>query len=106
MTARAAALVAATALFLLFAILVTAAPAQIQAQGQCAPHGSMIAMLATRYLEAPKAIGIVSRSHVMEVYVSAAGSWTVLVASAEGFACILASGSDWEDVSFEPGARS
>jgi len=105
-TGRAAALAAAVALSLLFATLVTAAPAQIQTQGQCAPHGPMTAMLATRYLEAPKAIGAVSGNHVMEVYVSAAGSWTLLVTSAQGYACILASGSDWEDVSFQPGARS
>ncbi len=102
MTGRTAALVAAAAFFLLFAPPVTAAPTL----GQCGPHGSMITMLAARYLEAQKAIGIVSRSHVMEVYVSAAGSWTILVTSAEGYACILASGGDWEDVSFEPGAKS
>ena len=92
----------AAAFFLLFAPLVTAAPTL----GQCGPHGSMITMLAMRYLEAPKAIGIVSRNHFMEVYVSAAGSWTVLVTSTGGNSCIVASGSDWEDVSFKPGARS
>ena len=96
----------AAAFFLLFAPLVTAASAQMQMRGQCGPHGSMITMLAMRYLEAPKAIGTVSRNHFMEVYVSAGGSWTILVTSAEGYACILASGGDWEDVSFEPGAKS
>ena len=89
-----------------FAILATAAPAQMQVRSQCGPHTQLIALLATRYLEAPKAIGTVSGSHYMEIYVSQAGSWTVLVTSADGISCIIAAGSNWEDVPFEPGERS
>jgi len=108
---RLAAMLAAGAAFaMLFAVLVTAAPAQMQAQmptqAQCGPHLRIVALLARQYREARKAIGTVSRNHVMEVYVSQAGSWTVLVTSADGNSCIIASGADWEDVPFKPGARS
>ena len=80
--------------------------ARAEAQTQCGPHSRIVQVLAGKFGEAPKAIGTVSRDHVMEVYISQAGSWTILVTSADGTSCILASGSDWEDVPFEPGARS
>ncbi|MDH3194739.1 MAG: hypothetical protein OEL78_00350 [Hyphomicrobiales bacterium] len=77
-----------------------------EAQTQCGPHRRIVEVLAGKYGEAPRAIGSVSRNHLMEVYVSETGSWTILVTSADGNACIIASGGDWEDVPFEPGARS
>lgn len=94
--------IAAAALAVLFVVLATAAPAQTQ----CGPHARIVQALAGKYGEAPKAVGTVSRNHLLEVYVSRAGSWTILVTSADGTSCILASGSDWEDVPFKPGARS
>ena len=102
MTRIAAWLITLAAITVLFAIQVTAAPAQVQ----CGSRDRMLAMLAMRYLEAPKAIGTVSAKRLMEIYVSTGGSWTILVTSADGNSCIVASGRDWEDVPFEPGARS
>jgi hypothetical protein len=99
-------LIAAAALAVLFVVMVTTAPAQNQMQAQCGPHTRIVEVLAGKYSEAPKAIGTVSRTHFMEVYVSQAGSWTILVTSADGNSCILASGGDWEDVPFKPGTRS
>ena len=94
--------IAAAAFVVLFIVLATAA----LAQAQCGPHSRIVEVLAGKYGEAPKAIGTVNSRWLMEVYVSDAGSWTVLVTSADGTSCIVASGSDWEDVPFEPGARS
>jgi hypothetical protein len=65
---------------------------------QCGGHKRIIEALAGKYSEAPKAIGTVGQKRVMEVYVSKAGSWTILVTSADGNSCIVAAGQDWEDV--------
>jgi len=94
--------IAAAALAVVFVLPATVAPAQTQ----CGPHRRIVDVLAGKYGEAPKAIGTVSGNHFMEVYVSQAGSWTILVTSADGNSCILASGMDWEEVPFKPGARS
>ncbi len=65
---------------------------------QCGAHKRMTEVLASKYSEAPKAIGTVNQKRFMEVYVSKAGSWTILVTSADGNSCIVAAGQDWEDV--------
>jgi hypothetical protein len=65
---------------------------------QCAAHEEMVKVLATRYSEAPKAVGLVNEDRVVEIFVSKAGSWTILVTRPGGTACILAAGQNWEDV--------
>lgn len=90
----------------MFVVLATASPAQMQALTQCGPHARIVEVLAGKYGEAPKAIGTIDQKRFMEVYVSDAGSWTVLVTSVGGNSCIVAAGQDWENVPFEPGARS
>lgn len=87
-------LVAIAAFAMLVAVLVTAAPAAIQ----CGPHDRMIHVLGTKYREAVKADGTVSRERIMEIFVSGSGSWTVLVTDTDGLACIVAAGEDWQDV--------
>ena len=98
--------IATAALAVLFIVLVTAAPAQMQARTQCGPHARIVEVLAGKYGEAPKAIGAIDLNRFMEIYVSDAGSWTVLMTTTNGYSCIIAAGGDWEDVPFEPGARS
>ena len=80
--------------------------ARAQAPSQCGPHKRLVQVLADKYGEAPKAIGGIDRQRFMEAYVSNAGSWTILVTTTSGYSCIVASGNDWEDVPFRPGARS
>ena len=79
-------------------------PAKADAAIQCGPHTRMAEVLAEKYLEAPKANGTTIR-RVMEAFVSKAGSWTILITSADGKACIIASGEDWEDVPWLPGLK-
>ncbi len=64
---------------------------------ECGRHEKVIQLLGTRYQETRKAMGLVSTRGMMEVYVSAAGTWTVLLTSPEGIACIVAAGDAWED---------
>ncbi len=65
---------------------------------QCGPHLRMTQVLASKYSEAPKAIGTVNQARFMEVYTAKSGSWTILITSADGNSCIVAAGQDWEDV--------
>ncbi len=81
------------AILLFFSMLGAAA-----ATPMCGEHKRMTEVLVNKYDEAPKAIGTVNQKWFMEVYVSKAGSWTILVTSADGNSCIVAAGQDWEDV--------
>jgi hypothetical protein len=70
----------------------------LAATPRCAAHEEMVKVLATHYSEAPKAVGLVNENRVVEIFVSKAGSWTILVTQPGGNACILAAGQDWEEV--------
>lgn len=80
---------------LVFATVV-AGPAS--AAPQCTTHEKMVNLLSKRFSEVPKAVGLVGKKRVMEVYVSKKGSWTIVVTNSGGQACILAAGQSWEDV--------
>ncbi len=83
------------ALALFMVILAQPAIAKFQ---QCLPHELMMKSLARQYSEAPRAIGTVTQKRIMEVYVSKAGSWTVILTTPDGTSCMIAAGQDWEDV--------
>ncbi len=68
---------------------------------QCADHEKMVDILAKEYRELPKALGIVRGERVMQLFVSAAGTWTIVVTKTSGASCIVASGQDWEEVPAE-----
>ena len=68
------------------------------AQSRCAPHADMLSVLAKQYGETPQAIGLIGGNTVLEVLSSKAGSFTILVTQANGMACIVAAGQDFEEV--------
>jgi hypothetical protein len=63
---------------------------------QCAKHNQMVGLLAKKYSENPVATGTVNEDRFMQLFVSAAGSWTILVTTTNGEACIVAAGQNWE----------
>jgi hypothetical protein len=86
-------------------VLVTAAYAQIK----CGKHDQMVDALNYGYGEARKAYGSVNssgESHLMETFVSGTGSFTILTTNAVGLSCIRLAGTNWEDVSWEPGQKT
>jgi len=89
--------------FIVFAMLLIW-PAE--AQVQCNTHARMTSVLANKYNESPRTSGTVGTQRIMQTFVSATGSWTVVITRIDGWACIVASGKDWEDVLFEPGQKS
>jgi len=63
---------------------------------QCAKHKQMVGLLSKKYSESPVATGTVNEDRFMQLFVSAAGSWTILVTKTNGEACIVAAGQNWE----------
>lgn len=92
----------------LAAAFLTLAPAALaQDVVPCGDRDKVTAMLAKRYKEVPRAIGLASRSGVMEIYVSKTGSWTLLMTNPSGRTCMIAVGENWEELkakSLDPAA--
>jgi hypothetical protein len=63
----------------------------------CMNHKNLVSFLSDRYSEAPRALGLVEDRGLMEVYVSDKGTWTIVMTTAQGIACILAAGDTWEE---------
>ena len=86
---------------LLAALSYAPASSAYAVQVQCAKHNQMVGLLSKKYSENPVAMGTVSEDRFMQLFVSAAGSWTILVTQTDGQACIVAAGQNWEKL---PGA--
>ena len=76
--------------FLLTASLITwglrASPAQ--AEAVCGDRSRIMATLAKNYAERPAAIALTSDGAVIEVLLSAVGSWSIIVTKAGGPTCL------------------
>jgi hypothetical protein len=73
----------------------------------CAARTNIVNTLDSQYKESPRAIGLVSKEAVLEVFVSDSGTWTVVVTDPQGLSCVLAAGQSWEEIpvaSNAPGA--
>ncbi len=73
-------------------------PATAEQQGlPCARRDDMLKTLASRYREQPRAIGLANPTTVIEVFTSAAGTWTILLTRPDGASCIVSAGEGWEE---------
>lgn len=68
----------------------------------CMKHKTLVGYLSAKFNEQPKAVGLVASAGLMEVYVSAEGTWTIVMTTPQGIACIVAAGDTWEDVKSSP----
>jgi len=64
----------------------------------CMQHKTLVSYLSDKFSEMPRALGLVASRGVMEVYVSQKGTWTIVLTTAQGIACIVAAGDTWEDI--------
>jgi hypothetical protein len=64
----------------------------------CMQHKMLVSYLTERFDETPRALGLVASRNVMEVYVSEKGTWTIVMTTVQGVACIIAAGDTWEAV--------
>ena len=72
------------------------------ARGQaCASRADVVERLAGKYREAPIAIAMEQNGNVIEVFVSANGTWTIIVTTPGGTTCLVASGGHWQAIPFK-----
>lgn len=74
-----------------------ATPLTAQAGPSCAPRDVVVERLATKYGESRQSIGLGANNAVMEVFASdTSGTWTIIVTTASGLTCLVASGLAFE----------
>ncbi len=62
----------------------------------CSERKKFTSFLSKKYKEMPKAVGLVSNTGMMEVYVSKQGTWSILMTTPNGISCLIAAGDHWE----------
>ncbi|MBZ9848495.1 hypothetical protein LB565_10935 [Mesorhizobium sp. CA14] len=68
-----------------------------RAQVICGGHDYLVARLAEAFEEKRLGYGVAGHVAIFEVFVSAGGTWTILMTDVKGQSCILAAGEGWED---------
>ena len=74
-------------LFMLVPMFAQAAP--------CAKRTDFLQHLATKFAEAPVAMGVTADGAVLEILTSAGGPWTILVTMPTGVTCGVVAGEAW-----------
>lgn len=64
----------------------------------CGPRDKIIERLSARYAEQQSAIGMTSGGSLVELFISANGTWTFVHTTTEGLTCLLAAGQNWEEL--------
>ena len=62
----------------------------------CGEHQTIVGALAQQYKEQRESMGLSSAGHLIEVFVSGGGTWTILLTTKAGLACIVAAGQHWK----------
>jgi len=69
------------------------------AQAQCNQRKSVIDLLASKYKEAPVAIGVTNNGGLVEVLTTGTGNtWTIIITTPQGLSCMVAAGEGWRGV--------
>ena len=69
----------------------------------CDKRADVLAHLAKKYGEAPVAIGLGNTGGLVEVLTSDGGStWTIIITSPYGEACMVAAGEGWRELERKP----
>jgi hypothetical protein len=92
---------AKTKTLIVAATLALAAPAVAQVPPStqmppCGPRVSILEQLERDFAETPVSRGLASNGTVLELLVSASGTWTMLISLPNGSSCFGAAGEMWE----------
>ncbi|MDJ0825183.1 MAG: hypothetical protein QNJ16_06750 [Rhodobacter sp.] len=69
-----------------------------QAYGSCGKREAIVKVLEANHGEVFAGGGIETATRIYEVWTSGAdGSWTILMTTANGTSCVMASGTDWRE---------
>ncbi|NJM81494.1 MAG: hypothetical protein HC844_02500 [Tabrizicola sp.] len=86
-------------------LLVMAAPSA-WAGSECADREDMVQVLADRYGETRRSLGVAANNGLMELFASTkTGSWTITVTMPDGQMCLVASGRNFEATAEELPAK-
>jgi hypothetical protein len=71
---------------------------QVQApQGAlCGNRDEIVRSLTEQFKESPQAVGVIDQNAVLEIFVSAAGTWTIIETGTDGNSCLVSSGEGWD----------
>jgi hypothetical protein len=69
-----------------------------EAATACGSRAEFLKTLKNKFQESSRALGIIGKTNVLEVYTSKEGTWTILVTAPEGKSCIIAAGNSWEEL--------
>jgi hypothetical protein len=90
------AFVSAVVASIFIGMALSATPAQAQLtrpQMMCGKRTDMVRQLGEKYGESRRSMGLAGRRGVIELFASeATGSWTILLTSPQGTACLMAAG--------------
>lgn len=64
----------------------------------CTGHEQMSRALKEKFGETRQVVGLVGGSGLMEIYVSPAGTWTMVMTDPQKLSCILAAGHSWDQM--------
>ncbi len=72
------------------------------AQTACNPRTDVLRHLATKYGEAPVAIGVTNKGGLVEVLTTGDGNtWTIIVSQPNGTSCMVAAGEGWRTKDYD-----
>ena len=71
-------------------------------QPRCSQRTTMVEWLEKRFDEKRTGVGISLEGHLVEVFTSGSGSWTVLMTFAGGPTCLILSGENWHPIKAPP----
>lgn len=78
---------------------VLAVPQIANSAPQCDSREAVTALLADRYGETRRSVGIAGQAAVMELFAAdATGTWSITMTLPDGRMCLMASGSNYETV--------
>ena len=78
------------------ALAVFSSAAAAQSQSQCNTRDSVLSLLASKYKEAPVAVGVTNTGGLVEVLSTGDGNtWTIIVTTPQGMSCLVAAGEGW-----------
>ncbi len=68
------------------------------AQTICGDRTELVNRLEKGYAESPRSLGLASNGAIFEEFLSAKGTWSLLVTHPNGQSCLVAAGEAWENL--------
>ena len=72
------------------------------ANTRCGNHKDVVAFLGKKYQETRIGMGLINAGQMMELYISAEGTWTMLITRPDGLSCFGPVGKNWTHIKAKP----